>query len=234
MPVINGRKSAMQLGADSATLAFLSAVEAGSTLFCCTVVANTNGSTLAVSDGLNGSWGSPAVSKALTGATSLQVYIHYFPNTVGGTPTVTVNPGGASADAFWFVIGEIDDADAAPLDKTASAEDTVAGPNASVSTGVLTQNDEVVIAVMAHNGVDDTPINEDTGDAFTLLAEDEDNSPGQAGSAQYKIVSTTASIQVDWFLEINAPWIAAVATFKLELAPEVAQVYPFAITQRVG
>jgi hypothetical protein len=181
----------------STTLAYSGAVSAGSVL-----VAggwNYNGSASpaspAISDSVNGSW---TVRKyaGLTADANDELWLATFDNSGAGTPTVTWNPNGASADMGGWFIAQVTGAANPSLDVTpATSQQTTITP--SIASGTLAQADEILFAVMTgftENGT--VTITKDA--TYTELANQPDNATSQMGEAQYKIVAVTTTDTADW------------------------------------
>lgn len=149
-----------------------------------------------------------------------EVGIFYVANHPGGTIKVTVNPAGASAD-IDFTVSEISGAaTSGALDKTATNAGTGTTPN--VSTGVLAQANEIIFAIMTHEGSSQALTPDGT---YTQVGENENNASGQCYNHQYKIVADTASDQADWTTAASVPWHTACATFK-EAAGGATKAHP--------
>jgi hypothetical protein len=108
-------------------LAFLSAVGAGSTLFCTVRVGNSTASITNVSDSVNGNWTLVEGPDNASGATN-RAFSYIFENSGAGTPTVTVDlsesVGGSLAICEvtgGTTTGNPDNSDPSPLTFTTTA-----------------------------------------------------------------------------------------------------------------
>lgn len=147
------------------------------------------------------------------GAGSEQEWIAFCPNATGGATTVTYDPDG-SGD-FTYTISEWTggQADAAAEDVNASSDP--ASSNApSLASGVLGQADEVVIAVLCHNGTTTTLAAHGSSGVTNQLGESENNSTSQAHSVLYQIVSATTSVTAQWALGAARSTAIAIVSFK--------------------
>jgi hypothetical protein len=185
-------------GAASTTLAYLSAVTAGSTLFG--GGANFNGShaSPAISDGVNGSWAVQSYATVPVSA-SIETWLATFENTGAGTPTVTNNPAGASADVGIFFIGEATGSSTpTSVDKSGLSHADGGSKTPFVASGVLAQANELLLAVTSGTWGGTPAVTSITADpTYTTIVSNPDQST-QLGHAQYKIVATTTSDQADW------------------------------------
>ncbi len=214
LAVVN-TKSTNSIGGSSlasTTLTYNGSVTTGSTLVALGFFYNDTGSLVApaVSDTVNGAWTTPGYAHASGGFdNNIAIFIAIFPNTVSGTPTVTLDPSGnAFIGGFW--IGEVTGAAASSLDVTSAAnEQTTSTP--FVATGILAQADEVIFAVMSTDFANSNTITPDA--TYTEAVEQESNAGSQAGSGLYKIVATTASDQADW-TSVSADYLSKLITLK--------------------
>ncbi|MES2360039.1 MAG: hypothetical protein V4529_16990 [Gemmatimonadota bacterium] len=186
----------------STTLAFSGSVTAGSTLVAGGF--NFNNSTTgspAISDSINGTW---TVKKYANGFVSTfnqntELWLATFENTAGGTPTVTWNPNGTSADmGGWFICEVTGAATPTSVDVTPAMNATT-GLTPSITSGTLAQAAEVLFAVMTGDTTNGTvTIVGDAAGGYTDLVNQGDNSSSQMGACQYKIVASTSSDTADW------------------------------------
>src|SRR5579859_2939468 len=115
-------------GISSTTLAYTSAVTAGSTLVACVSAANTAGA--AGSDSVNGSW--TTIKNISTSGAANDGWMGYKPNTGSGTPTVTYSQ--TNQDSIGLTILEEGGVQTASLDQSSSNETTSATPAATTIT----------------------------------------------------------------------------------------------------
>lgn len=202
MAVTNTRAATAISGSASTTLAYLSAVTAGSTLVAGGADFNTAHASPAYSDSVNGAWTTRAYDH-LASASDVEVSLAAFENTGAGTPTVTFNPAGGSADIGAWFIAEVTGA-TTPTSVDKALTSAPAASNApGIASGTLAQADEVIVAMMTgdHGG---TPTLTLSGDGtYTALVSNNDQSV-QMGQAQYKIVAVTTTDTADWSLTPTA------------------------------
>lgn len=191
-------------GAAAKSKIYGSAVTAGNLLIC---GISTAGNVTQVSDDVNGNW-TKAIDEDDNGGNLLFAEIWYFPNTAGGTPTVSFTGG---FDNFeHMAIAEYSDmATSTPLDKTASAIDTVDQTDYSSGTTATTaQADELLIGVCGNDSTRTSV--PDAG--WTERYEGSANS--RVLSFCDRIVSATGAYEMsgDWSGGCN--WAICIATFK--------------------
>ena len=195
-------------------------VDAGDFLVALASVFNASGSTMDVSDPTNGTWTVPTGSPVLPVADS-QAHIQYFTNSAAlSAASVTFDPVGTSSD-IDAVVCEISGAATSAFDQYVENTGTIAANSpatATVTTGTLSQNNNLIFSVCTHTFSDRT-FTEDA--AFTLIAEDEDNSSAQAFHSQRLTTPTSATTAVTITIEIgdginsdDAPWAIAAIVVK--------------------
>ena len=204
-------------GVDSLTQTTGQAVDAGDLLVVCTSISNATGGAITVTDDATQTY-TLAISSSATDAAGGRVRVHYFPNSVAATVKVTVNPPGASAD-IDFTLSEVSGAaTASPLDAQVRSAGTSNAPN--VVSGTLAQANEIIFAVMTHDGATAALTPDAT---YTQIGENENNSTGQCYNAQYKIVAATTSDTADWSKATSVNWETVLASFKEAAAGETPE-----------
>ncbi len=189
----------------------LNSVASGHLLTCSITYGNPGGTTLSVSDNLNGAW---AVAGAVHFSTGISqtTAIFYLANSKAGTTTITGKPGsageyGAMDCQEWSGV-----ATSSPLDQFTEQDGTSANPSSgSVTTGT---NGELILGDM-ENGYSPS-----AGSGFSLLDTDTSAGTGSGLDTEYQIQTNAGSVAVTWGLAATG-WTAQVATFKP--APPVVQ-----------
>ena len=195
--------------ATSTTLAFVSNVTAGNSIFVGIRIGAT-GRTITVSDTLGNTYGgSPGTTGDVTQAQTTdghQTYLFSAHNIAGGANTVTVAISGA-ATTIRFNIGEASFGGTASLDQTASAEGNGTDPS-SGATATTTINDELVVGVGSNSA----------GTAWTAggTYTERGNAPvADTGRTAMEtlIVSTTGAQTATWTITGTKTWSALVGTY---------------------
>lgn len=157
-----------------------------------------------------------------TAAGQQQAVIAYKENVASsGTFTISVNGVGSGSYVVWGASSFTGIATASSLDQQGGSSQGTPGPaDPSASTaGTTAQNDELVIAVA---GVSDDDINNGLGAAattgYTNLLLELNFQSHAAGSADYKIVSSTGVQSANWTSDNDSGgdhgWTTKIATFK--------------------
>lgn len=166
---------------------------------------DTNPTTLAVSDNVNGSYTQSFIVTRTNGIMG----VHYFQNNGGGDLTISFNASGASAFHQLYA-HEFTGGRASPASGTPS---TNTGNDTSVSTGSMTpaDNDVLLIAFMIMFGPGGTTITENAGaEGFTLSNESQDS----LSSLVYKIISgAPGTPSHSWSTSAAAGWDAGITAF---------------------
>lgn len=203
------RATATHNNATSGTLAFPGSVTSGSLL----VVAGANWqatlpSTISVTDTLSTSYSVVQVDNA-----SYSGFIAYGVASSGGANTVTVDPT-QTGNYFSFSIDEFSGPHATPLDVDGgSSSGNSTAPLDAITTS--TAND-LIIGLMFHiDSVSDTL---SPGSGYTQIGEQENNSTSQCHNAEFKIVTTATSYNVDWSTGSSRQWVAMTMAFKPSIA----------------
>ena len=190
-------------------------VTGGSLLVTCASLFNS-GSGITISDDVNGTH-TQAFSKTRIGDSNQEIHCYYFANAGSGSTTVTVNPGGASSLINAFVAEFSGVVTTSPLDTTATDEAAISASStytASITTGTLAQAENVVVGIYRHSCTTHTTA---PGSTYTELAESETSSFSPY-NGEYKLVSSTSAVTVDWAEATNSggacAWIAGAAVFK--------------------
>jgi IPT/TIG domain len=182
----------------------LSGVAAGHLLTCAITYGNPGGTTLAVSDNINGAW-SVAGSVHFSTGISQTTALFYLANSKAGTTTITGKPGsageyGAMDCQEWSGV-----ATSSPLDQTAEQDGTTANPSSgSVTT---TASGELILGDL-ENGYSPS-----AGSGFTLLNTDTSPGTGSGLNTEYRIQASAGAAAATWTLATTT-WTAQVATFK--------------------
>lgn len=192
---IGSTADARVTGSASSTSA-VTIANSGALMVVNALIYNTGGTTCTVSDDVNGSYTETGHAFADSGSECWQFY---FANATSGSVTVTVNPGGASADIeFWT--SEVTGAATSSVLDTESGSTTAATTNAAgtmtiTSAGTLDQADNIVFVVATHNTVTRTLTTGTIGgSAATQVGENEDNASGQCGHVEYRIINSTSAL----------------------------------------
>jgi IPT/TIG domain len=178
----------------------LPSIAAGHLLTCSLTFGNTGGTTLSVSDSLNGTWS--VANAAHYNSTIVQTTAQfYMPDSKAGSTKIT---GTAAAAAAWGAMNCQEWSGAAtssPLDQSAQQDGTTANPSSgSVTT---TSSGELVLGGLENV---EGPA---AGSGFTVV-----NSTALTWlSSEYQIQGSSGSIAATW-TGSSARWTAQVATFK--------------------
>ncbi len=179
----------------------LDSVGSGHLLTCTLTYGNPGGTSLSVSDNLNGQWSlaNTVHFDPASGQTTAQFYLA---NSKAGTTKITGTPGSAGPwDAMncqeWSGI-----ATSNPLDQATQQDGTTANPSSSNVT--TTSGDELVLGVLQNV---QSPT---AGSGFTLI----NNAPQSWLASEYKIQSTAGLTAATWNGTDPAGWTAQVATFR--------------------
>lgn len=196
----------------ASVLAFPGAVIPGSTLvvvgFGFNGGAGIKGVPPTVVDTINGAYVVPSYF-GLPSDNEVEVWIAVFPNTVAGTPTVTVTPSSGAAD-ITIVICEVKDSTPASVD-ISGVHNSGNSNTPNIASGVLSQNNEVIFAAVTGIWATGTITKDPT---YTELVNQPDNDTNQAGEAQYKVVNVAISDQADWVLQNGEQWVNVLLTIK--------------------
>jgi hypothetical protein len=189
----------------------LNSVASGHLLTCSITYGNPGGTTLSVSDNLNGAWavaGSVHFSTGISQTTA----IFYLANSKAGATTITGKPGSAGAYGAMDCQEWSGVATSSPLDQFTEQDGTSANPSSgSVTTGT---NGELILGDM-ENGYSPS-----AGSGFSLLNTDTSADTGSGLDTEYQIQTNAGSVAATWDLAATG-WTAQVATFKP--APPVLQ-----------
>jgi IPT/TIG domain len=182
----------------------LSSVATGHLLTCSITYGNPGGTSLSVSDNVNGAWAVAGTVHFSTGI-SQATAIFYLANSEAGTTTITGTPGsageyGAMDCQEWSGV-----ATSSPLDQFTEQDGSSANPSSgSVTTGA---NGELILGDM-ENGYSPS-----AGSGFTLLNTDTTAATGSGLDTEYQIQTNAGSVAATWGLAATG-WTAQVATFK--------------------
>jgi hypothetical protein len=179
-------------GVDSLASSSTIAVNAGDLIVVCSGVFNALGSSVTVTDDVNGGSYTQAFQVAPDASSLAQ--IHYRENSAASAAlTVTVNPTGAVASIGFSIAVVRAAATASALDSQNTATGAVGlfESTATITTPTLAQADEVIFACMTHTA-GTRGLTSDA--AFTLLGENENNSTFQAYLGEYDIVAATTAV----------------------------------------
>ena len=188
----------------SAVVVTLNGVGSGHLLTCSLTYGNAGGTTLSVSDNVNGAW-SVATPVHYNPAMIQTTAQFYLANSKAGTTTITGRPG--SADLYgamhcqeWSGV-----ATSSPLDQTKQQDGTTANPSGgSVTT---TAGGELILGDL-ENGYNPT-----AGSGFSLINSDTSPGTGTGLNTEYQIQASAGSVAATWTLAASS-WTAQVATFK--------------------
>ena len=184
----------------SSAVIALSGVISGDLLTCTLTYGNSGGTTLAVSDSVNGSWSvaNPAHYNSNIIQTTGQFY---FANTKGGTVKITGVPNGPAAWGAMNCQEWSGVSTSGASDQAASTDGTTANPSSgSVTT---TAAGDLVLGDL-ENGIGPS-----VGAGFALI-----NSTANTGlSTEYLVQSAAGATAATWTLAATG-WTAQVATFK--------------------
>jgi unsaturated rhamnogalacturonyl hydrolase len=186
--------------ATSSVAVTLSGVTSGDLLTCSLTYGNNGGTTLSVSDSLNGAWSVANAAHYNSNITQTTGQF-YFANSKSGTVTVIGEPAGAGT---WGAMNCQEWSGAAissPLDQVTSADGTTANPSSgSVTT---TTSGELVLGDL-ENGIGPS-----AGSGFSLVS----STPSTGLSTEYLIQSGAGPAAATWTLPATG-WTAQVATFR--------------------
>ena len=188
----------------STVVVTLSGVASGHLLTCSLTYGNPGGTTLSVSDNVNGAWSvaTAAHFNSVIGQTTAQFYLA---NSKAGTATITGVPAsageyGAMNCQEWSGV-----ATSSPLDQTMQQDGTTPDPSSgSVTT---TASGELILGDL-ENGYSPT-----AGTGFSLIDSDTSAGTGTGLNTEYQIQASAGSIAATWTLA-PASWTAQTATFK--------------------
>lgn len=199
------QRATTEFTGDSGTLAFPANVVSGNLLVVLGAVYGfpASGSPVAVTDTRSTSY---TVRSALIadGLNDLTVFIAFGAALSSGACTVTVNPAG-TLDGVSFYIDEFSGQHATPEDVDGGSS-TGFGTAVSDSLTTLTSND-LILGVESH--LSPSTITED----FTLIGEVE-SQVNQAGSGQFRLVTTAQAYSMTWTLDASPDWIAYTVAIK--------------------
>jgi hypothetical protein len=186
--------------ATSSAVVTLSGVATGDLLTCSLTYGNDGGTTLAVSDTLNGSWS--VANPAHYNANIIQITGQfYFANTKSGTITITGKPSAAGTWGSMNCQEWSGAATSGPLDQLTSADGTTANPSSGSVTP--TASGELILGDL-ENGIGPS-----AGSGFALIS----STPNTGLSTEYQIQSSATAVAATWTLAATG-WTAQVATFK--------------------
>jgi unsaturated rhamnogalacturonyl hydrolase len=182
----------------------LSGVGAGHLLTCSITYGNPGGTTLVVSDNINGSW-SVAGSVHFSTGISQTTALFYFANSKAGSTTITGKPGSAGVYGAMDCQEWSGVATSSPLDQFAEQDGTAANPSSgSVTT---TAAGELILGDL-ENGYSPS-----AGSGFSLINTDTSPGTGSGLNTEYRIQASAGSVAATWTLSATS-WTAQVATFK--------------------
>ena len=187
----------------NAVVVTLSGVASGDLLTCSLTYGNPGGTTLSVSDNVNGSW-SVATAVHYNAVMAQATAQFYVANSKAGTTTITGKPGsageyGAMQCQEWSGVATTN-----PLDQAAQQDGTTANPSSgSVTT---TSSGELILGDL-ENGYSPT-----AGSGFSLINSDTALS-GTGLNTEYQIQTNAGSVAAAWTLAATS-WTAQIATFK--------------------
>jgi unsaturated rhamnogalacturonyl hydrolase len=186
--------------ATSSAVVTLKGVTTGDLLTCSLTYGNNGGTTLSVSDSLNGAWS--AANPAHYNANIIQTTGQfYFANTKSGTVAITGKPSGLGAWGSMNCQEWSGAATSGPLDQVTSADGTTANPSSGSVTP--TTSGELILGDL-ENGIGPS-----AGSGFSLIS-----STSKTGlSTEYLIQSSAGPAAATWTLAATG-WTAQVATFK--------------------
>lgn len=202
-------------GVSSTTISFASSVTAGSFIAVFTTSWFNNSSS--ATDNQSGNSYSSLVAGDVGGASPFVRILGAHNVAASGTFTVTVNFAG-SADAT-IIIAELSGVATSSAAEVANYS-TGSSSSPSVSTsGATTDAGDMLIGMLTHDG-STMAITE----TYSLIAEQENNSSSQGGSAQYRLPGSTGTHSLTWTLASSAGWIAAVVALKPAASASVSNV----------
>ncbi len=181
----------------------LNGVSSGDLLTCSLTYGNPGGTTMSVSDNVNGAW-SVANAAHFNTVMSQTTAQFYLANSKAGTTTITGTPGsagdyGAMDCQEWSGVDT-----SSPLDQTKQQDGTTANPSSgSVTT---TAGGELILGVL-ENGYSPK-----AGSGFNLIDSDTSGT-GSALAAEYQIQASAGPAAATWTLAATS-WTAQIATFK--------------------
>ncbi len=188
----------------STVVVTLSGVASGHLLTCSLTYGNPGGTSLSVSDNVNGAWSvaTAAHFNSVIGQTTAQFYLA---NSKAGTATITGVPAsageyGAMNCQEWSGV-----ATSSPLDQTMQQDGTT--PNPSSGSVTTTASGELILGDL-ENGYSPT-----AGTGFSLIDSDTSAGTGTGLNTEYQIQASAGSIAATWTLA-PASWTAQTATFK--------------------
>lgn len=178
----------------------LSGVTNGDLLTCSLTYGNNGGTSLSVSDSLNGAW---AVANAAHYNSNIiqTTGQFYFANSKGGTVKITGEPASAGTWGAMNCQEWSGAATSSPMDQVNSADGTTANPS---SGGVTTTASGELVLADLENGIGPS-----AGSGFLLIS----STPNTGLSTEYLIQSSAGSAAATWTLPATG-WSAQVATFK--------------------
>ena len=186
--------------ATSSAVVTLSGVTNGDLLTCSLTYGNNGGTTLSVSDSLNGSWS--VANAAHYNSNIVQTTGQfYFANSKAGTITIAGTPSGAGTWGAMNCQEWSGAATSSPLDQGTSADGTTANPSSGSVTS--TAAGDLVLGDL-ENG-----IGPGAGSGFSLIS----STPNTGLSTEYLIQSSAGSTAATWTLAATG-WTAQLATFK--------------------
>ena len=197
------------------TVVTLPSVASGHLLTCTLTYGNTGGTSLSVSDNLNGPW---SVANAVHYDTTIAQTTgqFYLANSKAGTTTITGTPGSAGEYGAMNCQEWSGAATSSPLDKNTETDGTTANPSSgSVTTTVA---GELILGDLENV---QSPT---AGSGFTFI----NNAPETWLASEYQIQGSAASIAATWTAAATT-WAAQVATFKpaaTALTPTVTSLSP--------
>jgi IPT/TIG domain/Beta-propeller repeat len=188
----------------SSVVVTLNGVSSRDLLTCSITYGNPGGTTLSVSDNVNGAW-SVATTVRFSSLISQTNGQFYLANSKAGNITITGQPGaageyGAMDCQEWSGV-----AISNPLDQQTQQDGTTANPSSGNVT--TTTSGELILGDLV-NGYSPS-----SGSGLTLI--DSDTSPGTGSglNTEYQIQTNPGSVAATWTLAATN-WTAQVATFK--------------------
>ena len=183
----------------------LNGVASGDLLTCSMTFGNPGGTTVSVSDNVNGSWSvaSAVHYNSVIGQTTAQFYLA---NSKAGNTTITATAQAASAYDAMNCQEWVGAATSSPLDQATQADGTSANPSSgSVTT---TSAGELILGDLENvNGPS-------AGSGFTEI----NTTPVSWLSSEYQIQASAGAIASTWTASAGS-WTAQVVTFKAAPVP---------------
>lgn len=131
---------------------------------------------------------------------------------IASSATFTVTISNTDGDSKCAFVSEISGVTSSPVDvNPAAATGTSAAP--AISSGVLAQADEIVLAAASYLSIPESTITQ-PGAPWSLVGEEEDSSSYTDLNVVSQVVAATSSVTSTWTLGASRNWHAVLLSFK--------------------